>query len=228
VRSLQLTARLARRWHFAKGMGTKMLRVVILGDSLAAGAGDETGRGLRGRLEDELFRYGITAYEIVTLGIVGEITHELLRRLDDPSVRTLIGGADVVVLSIGGNDMFKTWRSRRRTLRQPLRSGELLLDRLERVIEKLHEINPDVAVHYISTYNPVGIAGVGPLFAKYLARWDRSLARRFARRPRMNIVRMLDVVTRSRLSRIDGFHPGAAAYRIAARRIAERIGTAGR
>jgi lysophospholipase L1-like esterase len=200
-----------------------MFRVVLLGDSLAFGAGDETHRGIRGRLEDELVRSGFDSCDIVNLGVIGEITHELLARLEMPEVARQVTQADAVVLSIGGNDLFKTWRSRRRTLRHPIRSGLLLLDRIEKVVARIHAINPEAIVYYLSTYNPIALPGAAELFEKYLTQWDRSLADRFAANQRLRIIRLLDVVTRARLSRIDGVHPGAAAYREAARRIAQLV-----
>ena len=50
--------------------------------------------------------------------------------------------------------------------------------------------------------------------------WDIALAARFEDDARVSVVKMSDIVTAQRLSRYDSFHPGADAYRDAAKRIA--------
>jgi hypothetical protein len=69
-------------------------------------------------------------------------------------------------------------------------------------------------------YNPVPRHEWASLINQYLVIWDQLLAARFEKDQRVAIVRMADIVTPQRLSRHDSFHPGSAAYREAAKRIA--------
>ena len=98
----------------------RSLHVVTLGDSLAYGAGDETGRGIAGRLEEELRRRGMTDSETVNLGVNGAQTADLLARLKQDRVRKPVARADAIILSIGANDLFRTQSAREETLRAPL------------------------------------------------------------------------------------------------------------
>ncbi|HEX2061522.1 MAG TPA: GDSL-type esterase/lipase family protein [Thermoanaerobaculia bacterium] len=196
------------------------LHVVAIGDSLAYGAGDESGEGIAGRLDDELRARGVAQVETVNLGMNGAQTSDVLKRLEQERVRKAIARADAVVLSIGANDLFRSPHSREEILRAPFAIAERILGRIQTIVTELHAINPNARVLLLGGYNPVPSHEWAPLINQYLALWDNALAQRFASDERVAVVRMNDIVTPQRLSRYDSFHPGAAAYQEAAKRIA--------
>lgn len=196
------------------------LHVVALGDSLAYGAGDESGEGIAGRLEDELRSRGVDAVETVNLGVNGAQTGDVLSRLKQERFRNHLSKADAIVLSIGANDLFRSGQSREDILRAPFEVAERILGRIESIVTQLHEINPNARVLLLGGYNPVPRHQYAPLINQYLGLWDTALAARFEHDERVAVVKMNDIVTPQRLSRYDSFHPGAAAYREAAKRIA--------
>ena len=71
--------------------------VAILGDSVARGAGDESGRGISGYL---------TNVNVSNLAIDGARTTTVLRHMRNGTVRSALRRADAVIVSIGGNDLF--------------------------------------------------------------------------------------------------------------------------
>lgn len=196
------------------------LHVVALGDSLAYGAGDESGEGIAGRLDDELRARGIEEVETVNLGVNGAQTSDVLSRLKQERVRKTIAKADAIVLSIGANDLFRSAHSREEILRAPFAIAERILGRIETIVRELHTINPDARVLVLGGYNPVPGHEWAPMINQYLGLWDTALAARFDSDRRVAVVKMNDIVTPQRLSRYDSFHPGSAAYREAAKRIA--------
>jgi lysophospholipase L1-like esterase len=196
------------------------LHVVALGDSLAYGAGDESGEGIAGRLDDELRNHGVAEVETVNLGVNGAQTSDLMSRLKQKRVRDEIARADAIVLSIGANDLFRTPHSREETLRAPLAVAERILGRIETIVRELHTINPRARVMVLGGYNPVPAHEWAPTINQYLGLWDTALAARFEEDQRVAVVKMHDIVTPQRLSRHDSFHPGSAAYKEAAARIA--------
>ena len=196
------------------------LHVVSLGDSLAYGAGDESGEGIAGRLEDELRARGVRDVDTVNLGVNGAGTADLIARLRQQRVRDEIARADAIVLSIGANDLFRSQHSREEILRAPLPVAERILGRIATIVAELHEINPRARVLLLGGYNPVPRHEWAPTINQYLGLWDAALAARFESDPRVAVVQMSDIVTAQRLSRHDSFHPGADAYRDAASRIA--------
>lgn len=199
------------------------LHVVALGDSLAYGAGDESGEGIAGRLEDELRARGVDAVETVNLGVNGAQTGDVLSRVKQDRVRKQLAKADAIVLSIGANDLFRSGQSREDILRAPFDVAERILGRIQSIVNELHAINPDARVLVLGGYNPVPRHQYAPLINQYLGLWDTALAGRFESDTRVAVVKMNDIVTPQRLSRYDSFHPGAAAYREAAKRIAAML-----
>ena len=196
------------------------LHVVAIGDSLAYGAGDESGEGIAGRLDEELRRRGVRSVETVNLGVNGAQTTDLMSRLKTKRVREAIAASDAVVLSIGANDLFRTPHSREEIMRAPFAVAERILGRIESIVADIHSINPEARVLLLGGYNPVPRHEWAPTIETYLGMWDATLTARFEDDPRVAVVPMNDIVTPQRLSRYDSFHPGAAAYQEAAKRIA--------
>ncbi len=106
---------------------SRSIRVVVIGDSLAYGIGDESGRGLAMRLKDQLEKQGFAEAKIVNLGVSGAQTVDLIARLEQGRIREALAGADAIVLSIGANDLFRTPAGRAETLRAPLLVAERIL-----------------------------------------------------------------------------------------------------
>jgi lysophospholipase L1-like esterase len=198
----------------------EMLHVVAIGDSLAYGAGDESGEGIAGRLDDELRARGVAEVETVNLGVNGAQTGDVLTRLKQDRVRKALAKADAIVLSIGANDLFRSSHSREEILRAPFAVADRILARIGTIVAELHTINPRARILLLGGYNPVPRHEWAPLINQYLSLWDNALTQRFADDERIAVVKMNDIVTPQRLSRYDSFHPGGAAYAEAAKRIA--------
>jgi lysophospholipase L1-like esterase len=200
------------------------IRLVLLGDSLACGTGDESGRGLSGGLKDELRARGVGSVESTNLCANGATTDDLAARLRQDRVRSRIAESDVIVLSIGANDLFRTQRSREETLRAPLVVADQILSRLEALVIQLRAINPTARILILGGYNPVPQHPMARLINTYLAVWDAGLGQRFEHDPLVSVVALRDILDRAdRLSRFDNFHPGKDAYRETARRIAAML-----
>src|SRR5688572_18603833 len=154
----------------------RTLHVVSLGDSLAYGAGDESGKGIAGRLEEELEAHGVADVGTVNLGVNGAQTSDLMSRLKQKRVRDEIARADAIVLSIGANDLFRSPHSREETLRAPLAVAERILARIETIVADLHAINPRARVLVLGGYNPVPRHEWASTINQMLEVWDTALA----------------------------------------------------
>jgi lysophospholipase L1-like esterase len=199
------------------------LHILTLGDSLAYGAGDESGEGIAGRIRLELQQAGVEQVETTNLGVNGAQTADLMQRMRQQRVREAIAGADAIVLSIGANDLFRTPGARDETLRAPLAVAERILGNIEQIVADIHAINPQANVLILGGYNPVPGHAQAAMIEQYLGLWDAFLVSRFQNDPRVGVVTMSDLVAHDRLSRLDSFHPGGDAYQAVARRIAEML-----
>ena len=87
---------------------TTDITVLALGDSLTRGTGDETGQGYVGivteQLKEELVPRGVTVYN---LGINGQDSSQLLQQLGQKNIIRQVKEADIILMTIGGNDLFQ-------------------------------------------------------------------------------------------------------------------------
>jgi lysophospholipase L1-like esterase len=201
------------------------IRVVAIGDSLAYGSGDESGKGIAGRLKEDLHARGFSSIETANLGVNGAQTADLIARLNQDRVRAQITSADAIIVSIGANDLFRSPGARAETLRAPLAAADRILTRIVGIVADLRRMNPRARILILGGYNPVPNHSLAPMINQYLQLWDATLTSRFEHDPLISVVKMSDIVTRQKLSRYDNFHPGGAAYAAAAERIAEMLST---
>ncbi|HEY6141469.1 MAG TPA: GDSL-type esterase/lipase family protein [Thermoanaerobaculia bacterium] len=183
-----------------------VFRVAIVGDSVAHGAGDESGRGIAGNLDALL----AGAHAVQNLGINGARTWDVLRLLQKPIV------ADAIVISIGGNDLYGDSLARLATLLAPSLAMERTLNRVAAIVAAIHRANPTARVFLLGLYDPYQL----PFLDEQVAHWDARLIERFARDRAVDVVRIADVVT---VSTLDRFHPSAAGYAAIAGRVAPAL-----
>ena len=191
---------------------------IILGDSLARGAGDETGLGISGRLDQELKRRGVPARRTYNLGVNGARTRDLLRQIEAPNVQGLLRESNVIVISIGGNDLWggADWRSA--PPRDPQQAMNDVLSRIDEVVERVRGANPKARVFFVGLYSPMG-----RMLAPYVAQWNARMLERFGGDADFTIVQTADLFShRDRLS-LDRFHPNGEGYELIARRIADAL-----
>lgn len=195
---------------------TDRVKIVFLGDSLAYGTGDESDGGIAGRIRSML-----DDVETVNLGVSGAVTSDLARRLNQTNVRSELKSSDVIVLSIGANDLFRTPGARDRAFADPMKLADEILDRIAHIVTQLRRINDGAHIMLLGGYNPVPDHAFAMLINIYLEKWDAKLADRFEHDPNVSVVQTSDLVVNANLSRFDRFHPGGPAYQKIAKRIAE-------
>lgn len=214
---------LARPAPAAPGATTTQLAPVILGDSLARGAGDERGLGIAGRLDEELRRRGVRARRTYNLGVNGSRTNDLLRQLESRNVQGLLRDANVVIVSIGGNDLWRGTDWRNAAPENPDAAMDEVLGRIETAVERIRAANPRARIFFIGLYNPFVSTPDGEAMTSLVNRWNARLLERFGNDPNFTLVATADLFShRDRLS-IDRFHPGGDGYGLIARRIADSV-----
>ena len=196
---------------------------VVLGDSLARGTGDETGLGIGGRLVEELKRRRVPVKNAVNLAVDGAKTRDLERQMAGHSVRVLVGEANVIIVSIGGNDLWGEANSRNAPPSEPERVANEVLDHVVAGVRAVREANPNARLFVIGLYNPFAAAPFGRALTPMVNRWNASLVERFAADRNIVVVQTSDLFAyRDRLS-FDRFHPGNEGYELIARRIADAL-----
>ncbi|HWW60674.1 MAG TPA: GDSL-type esterase/lipase family protein [Thermoanaerobaculia bacterium] len=198
-----------------------VLTPIIVGDSLARGTGDSTGLGIAGRLDQELRGRRIRANRTVNLGINGQRTINLQRQLESRNIRTLLAQSNVVIVSIGGNDLWggSDWRNAPPSDPDAV-MGEVL-DRIGRVLQTVREANPRARIFFIGLYNPFASSPIGAQLTTLVNRWNARLLERFGRDANFTLVQTSDLFSHHQRLSVDNFHPGDEGYALIARRIAD-------
>ncbi len=131
----------------------KDLNIVSLGDSLTEGVGDESkNSGYVGRIEDNLDN----EIEIDNFGISGYRSDQLLKLIEKPDVQLSLLEADIVLMTIGANDMMKIFKRDLTNLEVEPFFDELIEfeKRLTDIFTNIHSVNPQTKIYLIGFYDP--------------------------------------------------------------------------
>lgn len=132
--------------------------VVAIGDSLTQGVGDETGNGgYVGMLEDAL-NSEETIVKVKNYGKRGRRSDQLLKYLEDPKIATSVSDADIVLITIGANDIMQVVKENvtNITLDDFKQERVKYKDRLKKVFERIYSLNPNADVYLLGFYDPFG------------------------------------------------------------------------
>lgn len=200
-----------------------VIATLVLGDSLARGTGDESGLGIGGRLAQDLRAAHREVRPVVSLAINGARTGDLVKQLQSRNVRTLIGESNVIVISIGGNDLWGTTDLRTAPLRNPETVMEDVLNRVGEIVKSTRAANPNARIFFLGLYNPLATTQAGNVLTPLVNRWNAKLLERFGADSNFTVVPTSDIFShRDRLS-FDRFHPSDEGYALIARRIADSL-----
>lgn len=131
--------------------------IVAIGDSLTQGVGDETGnQGYVGILEERLNdeNYAVT---FDNFGKRGNRTDHLLKRLEEnPEITEALEKTDIILLTIGANDLMQIMKDNFMNLTEEPFMEEMdpYGERLNQILETMHEANPDATIYLLGFFNP--------------------------------------------------------------------------
>ena len=207
----------------AKGKTSNKIQIVALGDSLTRGTGDETGKGYAGSLKEQLATDLKKEVFVLNQGINGYRSGDLLKDLQTKEdIRKTISESDVVVLSIGGNDLFNPGADdiNPELIRKRL---PIALASLEKVVATINVLNNKAPVLYMGLYNAFSDLPIGSESGAIVREWNNRAASIVAKYPHSIYVQTEDLFSvqgRKYLSS-DHYHPNGEGYRRIALRMAQ-------
>jgi len=206
-----------------------VFRVVALGDSLTRGAGDDGKGGYPGRVAEGLRKRGLTV-EIDNLGVDGAETGDLLAKVSQPGARERIARADLILMSIGGNDLTHSVPA----LGTGASDADPAIATLGRARGNLLEAlklvraaNAKAPMRLLGLYDPFVSDAEGRRLAReVLLRYNTMLAEATFHAPHALLVPISDLFE-ERADRLspDRFHPGPSGYDEIASRVLATLQT---
>jgi lysophospholipase L1-like esterase len=204
----------------------KNLKIVSIGDSLTQGVGDSTKNGgyvpyLENHLES---MEGIKNAQFHNYGIRGNRTDQLLKRLKEAKVKKSIEEADVVMITIGGNDVMKIFRENLSQLSLEVFQEEkrLYQKRLNEIMKTIKSYNSDAGIVLVGLYNPFNtwFSDIDEV-NQIIRNWNSSSEQVLSRYDKTLFIKIDDLFIDSgdTLLYEDYFHPNDEGYKLIADRM---------
>ncbi|BBI33270.1 GDSL-type esterase/lipase family protein [Cohnella abietis] len=207
----------------------KELYITSLGDSLTKGTGDSTGEGYVSRVIKSLSKQlDKPVYLVNNMAINGLTADKLVTQLDDSGFKNAIGKADIILMTIGGNDLFRIAQNGGSVSEGGDLSPEILLERmpeakpyLEAVFAKARQLNPTARIVYVGLYNAFYDLPKMRAATEVVALWNEYAHSLAEKDGNATVVPTYDLFEHNLTQYLssDHFHPNAKGYT----RISDRI-----
>src|SRR5699024_5402039 len=134
----------------------KESHVVAIGDSLTEGVGDETNNGGYVGIIDDIVNEKKQVATFDNFGKRGNRSEQMLERMEYPDIDSALRDADVILITIGANDIMKIVRENITNLQIEAfkREREKYEERLRDIFDGMVERNDHADIYLLGFYNP--------------------------------------------------------------------------
>jgi len=208
------------------------IKIVSVGDSLTEGVGDSTNRGGYVPYLKEMLKLdrGVKDAEIDNFGVKGNRSDQLLKKLGTKKVKEAVKEADIIIVTIGGNDVMKVVRENFASLTLGAFENQkrIFEQNLQDVINKVRKDNKHSAIVLVGLYNPFNtwFANINEI-NEIIEDWNEGSKRILAEYPYTYFVNIEDIFLEGGedILYTDYFHPNDKGYELMAGRVHETLST---
>jgi len=199
--------------------------LLVLGDSLARGTGDETGRGFAREVFEDLKKRG--PVEIANLAVNGAESDDVRELVESANVQSLAARADWILLSIGGNDLSHSVPRLDGSdagvspAEAITRAKEKYASNLRAILTKVREANPTAPIRVLGLYDPFeSRESKNRVGESVILGWNSVIQETALGFPKVLVVPTFDLFEgrEDRLA-LDHFHPNRAGYALITARV---------
>ncbi|MEC2919830.1 SGNH/GDSL hydrolase family protein [Bacillus tropicus] len=205
---------------------TGTLQIVSLGDSLTRGVGDKEGIGYVGRMKEDLQKDYKQKIALTNLAVSGAKMPDLLKQIESNGAQYSIKQADVIVLTIGGNDLFPGWESLGKIDLETYRPDtETFQNEAKKIIEEIRKLNTDSPIFWLGLYNPFEDVEDLKGSSNIVVEWNASLEKLALNDKNVYITPTFDLFQNrgKDLLYSDHFHPNEVGYTYMAERLVQNV-----
>ncbi|WJH34139.1 GSCFA domain-containing protein [Paenibacillus sp. CC-CFT747] len=214
-------------------LDSSKIQILALGDSLTKGTGDTSGKGYVERVKEGLAKDLKKEVFVWNYAVIGSTTQQLLDSLNKPGSQLpdFIKQSNVILLTIGGNDIFRTGVNGNNILNS---KGELNIDmdslannlpeataRLDKIFTRIAELNPKAKIVYTMFYHPFLDVDPDRKGSKAVQDFADAASRSANKYSNITVVPTYDLFQQNLLKYLynDHYHPNQEGYA----RMAERV-----
>ena len=205
---------------------TGTLQIVSLGDSLTRGVGDKEGIGYVGRMKEDLQKDYKQKIALTNLAVSGAKMPDLLKQIESNGAQYSIKQADVIVLTIGANDLFPGWESLGKIDLETYRPDtETFQNEAKKIIEEIRKLNTDSPIFWLGLYNPFEDVEDLKGSSNIVVDWNASLEKLALNDKNVYITPTFDLFQNrgKDLLYSDHFHPNEVGYTYMAERLVQNV-----
>ncbi|MFT4413718.1 SGNH/GDSL hydrolase family protein [Fredinandcohnia humi] len=206
----------------------KDLKIVAIGDSLTQGVGDESEKGGYVGILNHTFEDNNVNIKIENYGKRGNRTDQLLKRLENKEISSSLKSADIILVTIGANDIMQVVKNNFTNLNMDpfQQENHNYKERLTAIFTRISELNPEAQIYLIGFYNP---------FEQYLAdieefgiiinNWNHTGQTVTEEFENVHFIPVADLFSDSDTNLLanDYFHPNTVGYKQIARRVLDNM-----
>ncbi|KGM45109.1 hypothetical protein NP83_07780 [Neobacillus niacini] len=203
-------------------------QIVAIGDSLTEGIGDETENGGYVGILNNTFEDNKLNITVQNFGKKGNRTDQLLKRLENEDIASAIKEADMVLITIGANDIMSVFKSNfMNVTMEPFQAERVkYMERLKAIFNKINELNPDTQIYLIGFYNPFErhfgeIKELGMI----VENWNEAGKSVSEEYKNVRFIPTIDLFSNSTIDLLaeDEFHPNTSGYKLMAQRVLDYL-----
>jgi lysophospholipase L1-like esterase len=200
-----------------------VVHVLLMGDSIAKGTGDEKGKGIGGYLVDLLKSQTPKDIKVDNVAVDGYKINDLDALLKSGNQDNIISNANYLIISIGGSDLqeLQSLKNKEQTFQA---MQDTYIAELKEIINKIRTLNKKTQIIVIGSYNPFSLATTSD-YITYLDTWNYNSQLVLANDDRATFIPTYDMF-KNNLNRFisnDKLNPNATGYQTIAYLISKAV-----
>lgn len=203
----------------------KDYNILVLGDSLAKGTGDEKGKGFAGYFADSWKNKIGEDVKVKNLGVNGDVSSGLLNIVKNSETQNYIKNSKVILISIGANEITKFIDTNIILEPSAVKNvQENYITHLKEIFQVIRQENNSSLVVFIGLYNPFG-DNITLDKIDFLSSWNYYTEEFIESNANSIFIPTYDLFKYNLDSylTVDKFHPNSSGYTAIGNRIMETI-----
>jgi lysophospholipase L1-like esterase len=199
--------------------------ILGLGDSLTKGIGDEKGEGYFQKTINKL-KIDNPKIKGINFAVSGAKTNDLITTINQNGVVSAIKEANIIVITIGGNDLFPGWdRLSPDMVKNSTFNSKDFNNRMDTIFTSIHKINPNTKVYWLTLYNPFEEFEVLGNTNEYVQLWNFEAEKLSNKYKYVNVIPIFDLFKGKTVSMLysDNFHPNSIGYEVISERVVQNL-----